>query len=150
MSDVKALAELLGGESVSVLIHATTNLAAAAQHKFGVAATTEELLEVQGLKELVLADRPLDVGECLDQLQSVKTYADKLVLRRNDSLARECHAENMRGLSRSERMNYARQHPELSATNNKSEQLSDAEFLQIAAGLSPAKRMAFAREHGRG
>jgi len=150
MTTLSETCAVLGPEYTATLLHSVTALAAAAQAKFGCAADTTELMSLNAVRDLVLGDVEMSTEEALTQLAEVPTFKAKLALRKNDAQARGMHAANMANMTRSERINYARQNPELASESNKSEQLSDSEFLRIAASLGPANRIAFARKHGRG
>lgn len=138
--------ELLGPESVTVLVESTNALTSAAA-VLGVQISTDEVLECEAIKLACVADMPLDLAVALEQLREVPSVAAKLQEKANAELVVKGHTDAIEGLSRQDRMTYARKHG-LTGKQEDSTPIAKAEHAKILAALSPQQRMAYARRHG--
>jgi hypothetical protein len=142
---LRRIVELLGPESVTVLVDSTNRLTHAASI-LGVEISTDEVLATEAVRLACVADMPLDLERALEQLREVPSVAAKLQEKANAALVVQGHTEKIAGMSRTQKMNYARQH-NLTGTQEEAPTIAKAEHLTILAGLSPGQKMSYARRH---
>lgn len=143
---LRRIVEILGPESITTLVE-STNRVTAASASLGITVTTEEVLEVEAVKLACMTDIDLDISAALDQLRSVPSVAAKIKAKHEAELVADGHAQHLDGMSRQDRMTYAREN-NLTGKSVSASKLSKAEHLTILAGLGPNQRMSYARKHG--
>jgi hypothetical protein len=138
--------ELMGSNAVTILVESTNALTSAAS-VLGVHINTDEVLECEAIKLACVADMPLDLEKALEQLREVPSVAAKLQEKANSELVTKGHTDAIEGLSRQDKMTYARKHG-LTGKQEDSTPIAKAEHAKIMAGLSPNQKMSYARRHG--
>ena len=144
---LKRIVEVLGPESVTTLINSSNALMAAA-HILGVEIQTDDVLATESVKLAVLADMPMDLAVALAQLREVPAVAARLQEKLNAELVTQGHVDKLAGMSRQQRMSYARTHGLTASTGVAETRIAKEEHLSIMAGLKPGQKVSYARRHG--
>lgn len=143
---LRRIVEVLGPESVSVLVDSTNRVTSAA-HVLGVEITTEDVLQIESVKLACLADMPLDLVRALEQLREVPAVAARLKEKAEAAAVIDGHTAAINGLSRSEKISYARKH-KLTGPQPETSKIGASEHRSIMAGLGASQKISYARRHG--
>ena len=144
---LRRIVEILGPDSVSVLVDSTNRVTATA-HILGVEITTEDVLQIESVKLACLADMPMDLTTALEQLKLVPAVAARLQEKADADLVTKGHTDKIAGMSRKQRISYARLHALTASTGVAESRIGKAEYLAIMSGLGTSQKISHARKHG--
>ena len=144
---LRRIVEALGPDSVTKLVNSTNRVTAAAS-VLGVYITTEDVLSIESVKLHCLADMDVNLEAAIEQLKLVPAVAARLQEKRDAELVTQGHTDRIAGMSRQQRISYARLHNLTASTGVAESRIGKAEHLAIMAGLGASQRLSYARRHG--
>jgi hypothetical protein len=139
--------EILGPESVESLIIATSRLSALGA-SLNVELTTDEILQAEVVKLFSISGVEFSDERAIAELREIPSVAAKIAERENIEASSIALQQKLSKMSRTQRMNFARENPDLTAKQGDRSGNSTADERAILAGLNPGARIAMARKLG--
>ncbi|MFT5797168.1 MAG: hypothetical protein ACI84R_001225 [Candidatus Azotimanducaceae bacterium] len=146
-SDLNNIIKAIGPEAVAKLIETAAEVSVLASQSLGVKLTTSEITQVDSVKFAVIGDVPLNMNDALDQLRAVPSVATKIAAKKSVDEVAQGHTNSLDGLTRTQRMNYAREHG-LAGSASTEDGTSQIDHTRVLASLAPRNRLDYARRHG--